>query len=294
MRFDVVTLFPELVQAVGQSGVSGRALKRGLARLSCWNPRDFCTDAYRTIDDRPYGGGPGMVMMAPPLAATLDAVAASQRALAMSTHPADTSSSSATQARPGRVLLLSPAGRCFDQAMAERLLTESRVTLVCGRYEGVDQRLVDARIDQEVSLGDFVLSGGELGAMVIIDAVLRLIPGALNDAQSAVEESFTSGLLDHPHYTRPEVWQGVSIPPVLAGGHHAQIHQWRRQQALERTRQRRPDLLQAARDAQQLTPADLAYLDGVPAKSKAKRRAKSTLLPAATPPSAQQHPDSGR
>jgi tRNA (guanine37-N1)-methyltransferase len=229
IRFDVVTLFPEALVAVTQSGITRRAREKGLWRLETWNPRDFTADNYRTVDDRPYGGGPGMVMLAEPLDKALDAVVASQG-----------------EAK-GRVIFLSPQGRRLDHRRVIELSQERAVTLLCGRYEGVDERLLARRVDEELSLGDFVLSGGELAAMALIDAVVRQLPGALGDGESALEESFVQGLLDCPQYTRPEVYAGTRVPEVLLSGHHEQIRRWRLKQALGRTWLRRPDLL-AARD----------------------------------------------
>ena len=227
IRFDVVTLFPEAFAAVAQSGITRRALENGLWRLETWNPREFTADNYRTVDDRPYGGGPGMVMLAEPLDRALDAVAASQG-----------------EAK-GRVIFLSPQGRRLDHRRVLELSQERALTLLCGRYEGVDERLLARRVDEELSLGDFVLSGGELAAMAVIDAVVRQLPGALGDEDSAVEESFADGLLDCPQYTRPEVYAGERVPEVLLSGHHEQIRRWRLKQALGRTWLRRPDLLSA-------------------------------------------------
>ncbi|MDQ7990640.1 MAG: tRNA (guanosine(37)-N1)-methyltransferase TrmD [Candidatus Dactylopiibacterium sp.] len=224
-RFDVITIFPEMFAALKDFGVSRRAVDRGLWALNCWNPRDFTADAHRTVDDRPYGGGPGMVMLADPLAR---AIAAAQRA----------------RGQRGRVVYLSPQGRRLDHATVARLSAEPALTLLCGRYEGVDQRLIDEVVDEEISVGDFVVSGGELPAMLLMDAIIRLLPGALNDAESAVEDSFVDGLLDYPHYTRPEVRAGVSVPPVLMSGNHAEIRRWRLKQALGATLRKRPDLLE--------------------------------------------------
>ncbi len=222
IRFDAITLFPEMFAAVSASGITSRALEKGLWQLQTWNPRDFTTDNYRTIDDRPYGGGPGMVMLAEPLEQAIDAV---------------------RKDGGGRVIYLSPQGAKLDHAKVMSLAKEPAVTLLCGRYEGIDERLVAKCVDEEVSVGDYVLSGGELAAMVLIDAVVRQLPGALGDGQSAVEESFAAGLLDCPQYTRPEVWSGEGIPEVLMSGHHEQIRRWRLKQALARTLQRRPDLV---------------------------------------------------
>ena len=226
IRFDVVTLFPEMFSAVTQSGITSRAREAGLWSLTTWNPRDFTTDNYRTVDDRPYGGGPGMVMLAEPLEKALDAAG-------------------------GKVIYLSPQGGKLDHRKVMELSERSAMTLLCGRYEGVDERLLARRVDEEISIGDLVLSGGELAAMVLIDAVVRQLPGALGDEASAVEESFVDGLLDCPQYTRPETWMvegaGLRVPEVLLSGHHENIRRWRLKQALGRTWLRRPDLLQARR-----------------------------------------------
>ncbi len=229
IRLDVVSLFPEMFAAVSGSGITRRALEAGLWRLALWNPRDFTTDNYRTVDDRPYGGGPGMVMLAEPLEKALDAVALEQGA------------------RRARVIYLSPQGRRLDHARVVELAGERALTLLCGRYEGVDERLLRRRVDEELSLGDYVLSGGELAAMAVIDAIVRQLPGALGDGRSAAEESFAGGLLDCPQYTRPEVYAGERVPEVLLSGHHAEIRRWRLKQALGRTWLRRPDLLAARR-----------------------------------------------
>jgi len=223
IRFDVVTLFPEMFAALTRSGgVTGRALERGLWRLETWNPRDFTTDRYRTVDDRPYGGGPGMVMLAEPLEKALEA---------------------ARSAGGGKVIYLSPQGRRLDQGKVVELAGRTAVTLLCGRYEGIDERLIARRADEELSLGDFVLTGGELAAMVVIDAVARQIPGALGDDRSAAAESFATGLLDCPQYTRPEVYAGERVPEVLLSGHHENIRRWRLKQSLGRTWLRRRDLI---------------------------------------------------
>jgi tRNA (guanine37-N1)-methyltransferase len=230
IRFDVVTLFPEMFAAVTDSGITRKALEAGLYSLTTWNPRDFTTDNYRTVDDRPYGGGPGMVMMAEPLERALDGVKKAGGS--------------------GRVIYLSPQGRKLDHARVLEFSQEDSLTMLCGRYEGVDERLLAKRVEEEISIGDFVLSGGELAAMAVIDAVVRQLPGALGDEASAVEESFADGLLDCPQYTRPEVWDAGSkvpaqVPGILMSGHHENIRRWRLKQALGRTWLRRPDLLEA-------------------------------------------------
>ncbi|MCX7891626.1 MAG: tRNA (guanosine(37)-N1)-methyltransferase TrmD [Burkholderiales bacterium] len=212
--------------AVTDYGITRRAREEGRWSLTLWNPREFATDAYRTIDDRPYGGGPGMVMMAEPLA---QAIAAAQAREA---------------GTPARVLYLSPQGRLLDDALVRRLASEPRLVVLAGRYEGVDERLVRRSVDEEISIGDYVLSGGELAAMVLIDAVVRQLPGVLGDEQSAAQDSFAAGLLDCPHYTRPEEWRGERVPEVLLSGHHAEIARWRLKQALGRTWLRRPGLLE--------------------------------------------------
>ncbi len=223
MRIDVVTLFPELVQQVTEYGVTGRAVQRGLMQLHTWNPRDYTHDQHRTVDDRPYGGGPGMVMRYEPLRDTLRAVR--------------------VEAQAARVIYLSPQGRPLTQEAVRGFATEPGVVLLAGRYEGIDERLHAREIDEEWSIGDYVLSGGELAAMVFIDACARLQPGALGDEDSAEQDSFSAGLLDCPHYTRPELIDNMAVPQILMGGHHAEIERWRAKQSLGRTWQRRPELL---------------------------------------------------
>ncbi len=245
MQFDVVTLFPEMFAALTQSGVTRRAHEQGKWSLSLWNPRDFTTDNHRTVDDRPYGGGPGMVMLAKPLELTI--AAAKQRQV------------DAGLPAP-RVVFMSPQGKQLTHEKVVQLKAEPGLVLLCGRYEAVDQRLLDRCVDEEISLGDFVLSGGELPAMALMDAVVRLIPGVLNTDASAVEDSFVNGLLDSPHYTRPEMYEGVAVPPVLLGGNHAEIVKWRRQRMLEATSRKRPDLLVKAREAGLLTRQDEKFL----------------------------------
>jgi len=228
LQLDVVTLFGAMFDAITRSGVTGRARERRLYELVLWNPRDFAANAYRTVDDRPYGGGPGMVMMAEPLEKALTAARQRQK--------------SSGVAKP-RVLHLSPQGKMLDHALVGELAKEQGLVMLAGRYEGIDERLVERAVDDEVSIGDYVLSGGELAAMVVIDAVVRQLPGALGDAESASQDSFVNGLLDHPHYTRPEVYEDDAVPAVLLSGNHADIARWRKKQALGRTWQRRPDLL---------------------------------------------------
>jgi tRNA (guanine37-N1)-methyltransferase len=248
MQFDVVTLFPEMFAALTQSGVTRRAFEQKKWGLSLWNPRDFTTDNHRTVDDRPYGGGPGMVMLAKPLQQTLQA--AKQRQLDMNL------------AAP-RVVYLSPQGKPLTHQRVMQFAEDSGVVLLCGRYEAIDQRLLDSHVDEEISLGDFVLSGGELPAMALMDAVIRQLPGVLNDGSSAVEDSFVNGLLDCPHYTRPEEYEGVAVPPVLMGGHHAEIVKWRRERALEATAKKRPDLIAKARQDGLLSKADEKFLSSL-------------------------------
>ena len=245
MQFDVVTLFPEMFAALTQSGVTRRAFEQGKCGLSLWNPRDFTTDNHRTVDDRPYGGGPGMVMMARPLEATITAAKQRQTELGL--------------AAP-RVVFMSPQGRPLTHERVTQLKAEPGLVILCGRYEAVDQRLLDRCVDEEISMGDFVLSGGELPAMTLMDAVIRLLPGVLNTEASAIEDSFVNGLLDSPHYTRPETYEGMAVPPVLMGGNHAEIVKWRRQRMLEATATKRPDLLVSARAAGLLSKADEKFL----------------------------------
>lgn len=224
MRFDVITLFPEAFRALAGQGVVGRAMERGIASLHLWNPRDYTQDVHRTVDDRPYGGGPGMVMKVEPLSAAIAAAKA--------------------EAPLSRVVYLSPQGRPLDQAAMGEIAAGSGWILIAGRYEGVDERLLERLVDEEWSIGDYVLSGGELPAMVVMDAVIRLLPGALGHEDSAREDSHMDGLLDCPHYTRPELVWEMPVPAVLLSGDHAAIARWRRQQALGRTWLRRPDLLE--------------------------------------------------
>jgi tRNA (guanine37-N1)-methyltransferase len=230
---DVVTLFPEMFSALTQSGITRRALDEERWGIEFWNPRDFTEDRHRTVDDRPYGGGPGMVMMAGPLEAAIAAARARQAAVGVACS---------------RVVYLSPQGaplthRRVMQLVADALHGAQGLVLLCGRYEGIDERLIDRCVDEEISIGDFVLSGGEIPAMALLDAIVRQLPGVLNDAESAQQDSFVAGLLDCPHYTRPEEYAGLRVPDVLLSGHHEQIRRWRLKQALGRTWQRRPELL---------------------------------------------------
>ena len=228
MRIEVVTLFPDMVTQAAAFGVTGRAREKGLWQLGVVNPRDFATDAYRTIDDRPYGGGPGMVLMAEPLSRALDAARSAQRSAGINTP---------------RTIALSPAGRALSHAKVMQLAAAPGFILLAGRYEGIDERLIAREVDEELSIGDFVVSGGELPALLVVDAVVRQLPDALNDVQSAEQDSFAAGLLDCPHYTRPETYDGERVPEVLLSGNHAAIRRWRLQQSLGRTWQRRPELL---------------------------------------------------
>lgn len=225
MQFSVITLFPEMLDAVAKYGVVGRAIDNNIVSLRCVNPREFTMDAHRTVDDRPYGGGPGMVMKFEPLSAAIDK--------ARETMPAGT-----------RVICMSPQGVRFDQAAAQRLTALPGMILLAGRYEGIDERLIEAQVDEELSLGDYVLSGGEIAAMAVIDATVRLLPGVLGDDESALQDSFSDGLLDFPHYTRPEMVDGRPAPEILLSGDHAKIRRWRLKQAIGRSYTRRPELVE--------------------------------------------------
>lgn len=224
MWIGVISLFPEMFRAITEHGVTGRAVKNGLLQIECWNPRDFTHDKHRTVDDRPYGGGPGMLMMVQPLR---DAIHAAKQAAGDG----------------AKVIYLSPQGRKLTQAGVTELAVNRKLILVAGRYEGIDERVIQTEVDEEWSIGDYVLSGGELPAMTLIDAVSRLVPGVLGDQASAEQDSFTDGLLDHPHYTRPEVLDGLTVPEELLSGNHALIKRWRMKQSLGRTWQRRPELI---------------------------------------------------
>ncbi len=250
MQIDVITLFPPMFTAIVDHGITHRAQQQGLWSLQTWNPRDFVSDAHRTIDDRPFGGGPGMVMMAPPLA---DAVAAVK-----------------ANGGGGRVIAFAPNGTPLDDAHVRRLAAAGgSLALICGRYEGIDQRFIDTCVDEVISIGDFVLSGGEIAAMALIDAVVRQLPGALKEA-SAADESFAAGLLDARHYTRPENWRGMGVPEVLLSGHHQQIRQWRRRDSLAWTAAQRPEMIERARAAGQLSVLDETHLHEAAAGVKAQ------------------------
>ncbi|UXY17295.1 tRNA (guanosine(37)-N1)-methyltransferase TrmD [Chitiniphilus purpureus] len=235
MLFDAVSIFPEMFDAITRHGVTQRAVELGIFDFQAWNPRDFTQDNYRRVDDRPYGGGPGMVMLPEPLELAINAARARQQAAGVAP----------------RVVYLSPQGAQLSHVRVGQLATCEGLVLLCGRYEGVDERVLASLVDEEVSIGDYVLSGGELPAMVLIDAIVRQLPGVLNTAASAQEDSFVDGLLDCPHYTRPEVYRGMAVPEVLLSGNHANIRRWRLKQALGRTWLRRPDLLAARRQTKE-------------------------------------------
>lgn len=263
MRIDVVTLFPDMFGVVRDAGVTGRAHALGRWALHVWNPRDFTHDPHRTVDDRPYGGGPGMVMLAAPLEAVVNAAQTARAAQGLGAAP---------------VVLLAPVGKRYDQADAQAFAASDGLILICGRYEGVDQRFIERCVTREISLGDFVLSGGEIAALAVIDAAVRLLPGVLNDGASALQDSFhdtLSGLLDSPHYTRPDVYEGVPVPAPLLSGHHANIARWRRERSLALTLARRPELVESARAQGWLSQADegfLAELTGIVLPPAVKRR----------------------
>ena len=244
-RFDVLTLFDAYFEPLRSAGICRRAFDSGALRLRCWNPRDFATDPHRTVDDRPYGGGPGMVMLAEPLERALEAARADRAAAGLPTAP---------------VLLFSPAGRPLTQRDVEGWAASDGAVLLCGRYEGIDQRFVERHVDAEVSIGDYVLSGGEIAALALLDAVARLLPGVLGSSESAQQDSFSDGLLDCPHYTRPPELHGDAVPEVLLSGDHARIARWRRDRMLELTSRRRPELIQALRAAGGLSRQDEKFL----------------------------------
>jgi tRNA (guanine37-N1)-methyltransferase len=243
IQIEVISLFPEMFAALTEYGITSRARQRGLYQLNLINPREYTQDVHHTVDDRPYGGGPGMVMMAEPLAAAIKDAKASLQAKGLTP----------------RVIHLSPRGKPLTHEKVMALKDNRGLVLLASRYEGVDQRVLESLVDEEISIGDYVLSGGELPAMVLLDAIIRQLPGALGDADSAQEDSFVNGLLDYPHYTRPEVFEGLAVPAVLLSGHHAKIRQWRLQQSLLLTRAKRPDLLAA----RQLTKEEARLLKEV-------------------------------
>jgi tRNA (guanine37-N1)-methyltransferase len=257
LRIGVVTLFPEMLRAVTDYGITARAVDNALVSVQWWNPRDFATDRHRSVDDRPYGGGPGMVMMVEPLRS---AIRAAREALA-----------------PCTVVYMSPRGRRLDQSAVSALRERGNLVLVAGRYEGVDQRLIETEIDAEWSVGDYVLSGGELPAMIVIDALVRLLPGALGDADSAEQDSFVEGLLDCDHYTRPEEIDGRRVPDVLLSGNHERIARWRRQQALGSTWLKRPDLLKGL----SLSKTDHRLLEEYIAEREASARDRTSVAASA-------------
>lgn len=252
MRIDVVTLFPGMMRELTAHGIQGRAIEQGLVELMTWNPRDYTLDKHGSVDDRPYGGGPGMVMQVQPLVAAIQAARAA--------------------ARHAPVIYLSPQGERFTQRKARELARLDRLILIAGRYEGIDERVIEMEVDAELSIGDYVLSGGELPALVVTDAITRLLPGALGDADSAQQDSFMDGMLDYPHYTRPVEIDGRRVPEVLSGGNHAGIRRWRQKQALGRTWQRRPDLL----DARVLDAGQQALLEEVIEELKLKPYGQQT------------------
>ena len=246
MQFDAVSIFPEMFSALTEAGITHRAFSTGICQLVVWNPRDFTSDIRRTVDDRPYGGGPGMVMMAEPLEYAIHAAQERQKAAGV----ADT-----------HVIYMSPQGKPLTHEKVLDLAKKPGLVILCGRYEAVDQRLLDSMVDEEISIGDFVLSGGEIPAMALMDAVIRQLPGALHDSQSAQEDSFVSGFLDCPHYTRPFEYRGVSVPSVLMSGNHGEIAVWRRRQALQMTKTKRPDLLEKAEREGRLSERDRKFLE---------------------------------
>ena len=244
MQVSIVTLFPEMFKALSESGISSRAIDKGLLSLSTVNPRDYTADRHKSVDDRPYGGGPGMVMTVPPLTSAIHAAKASMNGDATDDAV--------------KVVYMSPQDKCLDQAMMNRLSQCQKLVILCGRYEGIDERLIEAEVDEEISIGDYVISGGELAAMVLLDGVIRQLPEALGDADSAKQDSFASRpLLDCPHYSRPESIDGQDVPSVLLSGDHEAIRRWRLQQSLLRTRERRPDLFERL----ELSPEEQALLD---------------------------------
>ena len=257
IHFDAVTLFPEMFDAITRSGVTRRAFEGQFYELVLWNPRDFSTNAYRSVDDRPYGGGPGMVMMPEPLEKALKAARQRQRSSGV---------------KESKVVYFTPQGRPLDHALVVELGQHEGMILLAGRYEGVDERLIARQVDYEVSIGDYVLSGGELPAMVLMDALIRQLPGVLGAADSAEQDSFVNGLLDCPHYTRPEVYEGVAVPQVLLSGNHAEIDRWRLKQSLGRTWSRRPELITRLK----LSVEQQALLDEYKREARSQETARET------------------
>jgi tRNA (guanine37-N1)-methyltransferase len=257
IHFDAVTLFPEMFDAVTRSGVTRRAFEGQLYELVLWNPRDFSTNTYRSVDDRPYGGGPGMVMMSEPLEKALKAARQRQRSSGV---------------KESKVIYFTPQGRPLDHALVLELDRHEGLILLAGRYEGVDERLIDRQVDYEISIGDYVLSGGELPAMVLMDALIRQLPGVLGASESAQQDSFVNGLLECPHYTRPEVYEGMSVPQVLLSGNHAEIERWRMKQSLGRTWSRRPELMNKLK----LSVEQQALLDEYKREAQPQEAARET------------------
>ncbi len=247
MQFDVITLFPEMFSALTGAGITRRAFEKNYCSLRLWNPREFTFDRRRTVDDRPYGGGPGMVMLAEPIEKAINSAKVSQQKEGIDAY----------------VIYLSPQGTPLTHQRVISLKEKQGLILLCGRYEAVDQRLIDRCVDEEISIGDFVVSGGEIPAMALMDAIIRQLPGVLHDDLSAIQDSFVPGILDCPHYTKPALYEGMPVPPVLMSGNHAEIEKWRREQALIATHQKRPDLLEKARMIGLLTEADEKFLSSM-------------------------------
>jgi tRNA (guanine37-N1)-methyltransferase len=262
LKVGLITLFPGMFSALTEYGVTGRAIRNGVVKLQYWNPRDFTTDKHRTVDDRPYGGGPGMLMKTGPLTAAINAAKAelSKTASTKVGIKDDIKDSNDSERLLPKVLYLSPQGKPLDQAKVNSLAQAPSLVLLCGRYEGVDERVLSTLVDEECSLGDFVLSGGELAAMALLDAVIRRVPGVLGAAESVTADSFEAGLLDHPHYTRPEVFADVAVPPVLLSGDHAAIAKWRAKESLRATWRKRPDLIERLQASGSLNAEQLRWL----------------------------------
>lgn len=257
MQFDVVTIFPKVIEAWSNSGVCGKAFEKNIAQLTCWNPRNYVSDTGGSLDDRPYGGGPGMVMLASPLKNTIIAIKKTLHST-----------------KKNKVILFSPIGKKIDQNLIEKFVfsdhKNQQFSLICARYEGIDQRFIDSYVDEIWSLGDFVNTGGELAAIAFMDALLRRLPGTLGNSESSLNESFMNGLLEHPHYSRPEKFDSISVPSVLLSGHHAKITKWRRQKSLEVTDRNRSDLITKAREAGRLSEEDEYWLSELKKKGYKK------------------------